>query len=132
MGTVGTHRGHNYVGLVPAAARQAGPRSASEPGLEQPQEEAWGARSAAGSGSHAGGRTDPPEETRPLLPFRPWISRRFGPKDTGKGIMGNVIQLTAKLTRRKFTRHVFILDMFVFIFRAFDCIFLQGCVCVCV
>lgn len=43
MGTMGTHKGRNSVGLVPAAAQQAGLRSASVPGLEQPQEEAGGA-----------------------------------------------------------------------------------------
>lgn len=43
MGTTGTHKGRNSVGLVPAAAQQAGLRSASVPRLEQPQEEAGGA-----------------------------------------------------------------------------------------
>lgn len=50
--------------------------------------------------------------------------------------MGNVILLTAKLTCCKFTRHVFIPEVFVFIFPALDCIFLQvfvrACVFVCV
>lgn len=61
MGTTGTHKGRNSVGLVPAAAQQAGLRSASVPGWSSRRKRLGEPRSAAGSGSCTGGRSDPPE-----------------------------------------------------------------------